>query len=69
VGDKHLAAFTVGLIDGDGSFQVNHWRRKILQYRLVVKLALKPHNMDMLTLIAARYGGSVRTVHTGEFVQ
>jgi hypothetical protein len=58
----NLAAFTVGLIDGDGSLQVNHWQRKSLQYRLVVKLAHKPYNLEMLSRIAAVYGGKVRVV-------
>lgn len=56
----NLAAFTVGLIDGDGSLQVNNWRRKSLQYRLIVKLAHKPYNLEMLSRIAAVYGGKVR---------
>jgi len=55
-----LGPFTIGLIDGDGSLQVNHWRKKILQFRLVVKLADKPLNFEMLTLIAKKYGGHVR---------
>jgi hypothetical protein len=58
--DKQLAPFTVGLIDGDGSLQVNHWRKKILQYRLVVKLADKPLNYEMLSCVANSYGGLVR---------
>lgn len=58
----NLAAFTVGLIDGDGSLQVNHWRRKSLQYRLIVKLAHKPYNFEMLSRIAAVYRGKVRVV-------
>ena len=28
--------FWVGLMDGDGSIQVNHWRKLSLQYRLVI---------------------------------
>lgn len=55
-----LDAFVVGLIDGDGSLQVNHWRRKYLQFRLVVKLAFKPYNYEMLQKIAKVYGGNVR---------
>ena len=58
----NLAAFTVGLIDGDGSLQVNHWQRKSLQYRLIVKLAHKPYNLEMLSRIAAVYRGKVRVV-------
>jgi hypothetical protein len=57
---KELDPFTVGLIDGDGSLQVNHWRHKILQFRLVVKLTDKPLNFEMLSCISNQYGGYVR---------
>lgn len=57
---QQLNAFTVGLIDGDGSLQVNHWRSKLLQYRLVVKLSDKPLNYEMLCLLASTYGGTVK---------
>lgn len=57
---QQLDAFTVGLIDGDGSLQVNHWRSKILQFRLVVKLSDKPLNYEMLCLLASTYGGYVK---------
>lgn len=59
IGDK-LAAFVVGLIDGDGSLQVNHWRKKSLQYRLVVKLKFNEFNKAMLEQIASVYGGQVK---------
>lgn len=59
IGDR-LAAFVVGLIDGDGSLQVNHWRKKSLQYRLVVKLKFNEFNKAMLEHIALVYGGQVK---------
>ena len=55
-------AFLVGLIDGDGSIQVNHWRHKILQYRLVVKLGDNPLNFEMLYSISKFYGGKTTKV-------
>ena len=57
---QQLGPFTVGLIDGDGSLQVNHWRKKNLQFRLVVKLADKHLNYEMLEKIAKVYGGYVK---------
>jgi len=33
--DEYIKMFWVGLMDGDGSIQVNHWLKKSLQYRLV----------------------------------
>lgn len=61
-GDR-LAAFVVGLIDGDGSIQVNHWRKKYLQYRLVVKLKLNKFNKNMLDHVASVYGGQVNIIN------
>jgi hypothetical protein len=57
-------AFVLGLIDGDGSIQVNRAsrRHKILQYRLVVKLADKPLNFEMLSNISKFYGGKTKKV-------
>ena len=49
-------------MDGDGSIQVNHWREKSLQYRLVIKLKYDTQNYDMLILIAKIIGGYVRIV-------
>lgn len=48
--------FLVGLIDGDGSFQVNHWRCKILQFRIVIKLKNTLQNIQLLTEIKNRLG-------------
>ena len=36
-----LGPFLVGLIDGDGSLQVNHWQSIYLQFRIIIKLANK----------------------------
>ncbi|MGQ2964137.1 MAG: LAGLIDADG family homing endonuclease, partial [Agrobacterium sp.] len=50
---KHIKGFIVGLIDGDGSIQVNHWRKTSLQYRIVVKLNYTASNYQMLSIICA----------------
>lgn len=34
---EYITRFWVGLMDGDGSIQVNHWKRRSIQYRLVIK--------------------------------
>ena len=61
--DSHyIKKFWVGLMDGDGSIQVNHWRFKSLQYRLVIKLKYCSENLKMLNLIACNIGGEVKTV-------
>ena len=57
--------FWVGLMDGDGSIQVNHWRNKSLQYRLVIKLSNLPRNYNMLVRIAKVIGGNVRITGKG----
>lgn len=55
-------------MDGDGSIQVNHWRYKYLQYRLVIKLKYCSENLSMLNLIAFHVGGNVRIVKGNNFV-
>jgi uncharacterized protein (DUF433 family) len=52
-------------MDGDGSIQVNHWRKKSLQYRLVIKLSNLESNYSMLIEIAKVIGGKVRIVNKG----
>lgn len=43
-----MKQFFVGLIDGDGSIQVNHWRETILQFRIIIKLKYTEGNHLML---------------------
>lgn len=57
---EYIKIFWVGLMDGDGSIQVNHWRRQSLQYRLVIKLSNIKSNYNMLIEIAKIIGGMVR---------
>lgn len=52
--------YWVGLMDGDGSIQVNHWRYKIIQYRFVIKLKNHSENINMLKIISSYVGGKVR---------
>jgi LAGLIDADG endonuclease len=52
--------FWVGLMEGDGSIQVNHLRKSSLQYRLVIKLSNLTSNYEMLVKIAKVIGGNVR---------
>jgi hypothetical protein len=56
----YIKKFWVGLMDGDGSIQVNHWRKKNLQYRLVIQLKFNSANENMLNLIKENIGGKVR---------
>lgn len=43
--------FLLGLIEGDGSIQVNHWKKKYVQYRIIVKLNNNLGNWHMLTIL------------------
>lgn len=65
---SYLKKFWVGLMDGDGSIQVNHWRQKNLQYRLIIKLRNCTENVFMLNLIGKDIGGKVKTVSKDKFV-
>jgi len=58
--DEYIKMFLVGLMDGNGSIQVNHCRNKSLQYRFVIKLSNLISNYNMLIKIAKVIGGSVR---------
>ena len=66
--NQHLQPFWVGLMDGDGSIQVNHWRKKNLQYRMVIKLSNLDSNVKMLMLIKHKFKGQVRFTKNGQFV-
>lgn len=65
---SYIQKFWVGLMDGDGSIQVNHWRKITLQYRLVIKLAHCSENVEMLNLISQDIGGKVRIIKNNEYV-
>lgn len=58
---EYIKMFWVGLMDGDGSIQVNHRRAQSLQYRLIIKLSNLKSNHNMLIEIAKVLGGTVRT--------
>jgi len=57
---EYIKMFWVGLMDGDGNIQVNHWRRQSLQYRLVIKLSNLKSNYNMLVEVAKVVGGTVK---------
>nr|WBU10859.1 LAGLIDADG homing endonuclease [Malassezia vespertilionis] len=64
--------FFVGLIEGDGSLQVNHWKYKNLQYRIVIKLSNKPLNYEILINVKKNFGGTILIIKNNknqEFVQ
>ena len=55
-------------MDGAGSIQVNHWKKKSLQFRLVIKLSHLKSNYEMLIKIAKVIGGTVRITGKGKDV-
>jgi len=63
--NEYIKMFWVGLMDGDGSIQVNHWREKSLQYRLIIKLSNLKSNYNMLIEVAKVVGGTVRITGKG----
>ncbi len=65
---EYIKMFWVGLMDGDGSIQVNHCHNKSLQFRLVIKLSNLQSNYNMLIKIAKIIGGSVRITGRGKDV-
>lgn len=47
--------FLLGLLVGNGSFQINHWKKKYLQYRIMIKLKHHPQNIKMLQQLKELY--------------
>lgn len=66
--NEHIIKFWVGLMDGNGSIQVNHWRKLYLQYRLIIKLKNTKSNYNMLKLFKPIIGGNVKIVSNNKFV-
>ena len=65
----YIEQFWVGLIDGDGSMQVNHWRKKNLQYRIIIKLKNTEQNKKMFCLISKTLLiGKIRIVQQHQFI-
>jgi len=64
----YITQYWVGLMDGDGSIQVNHWRHKSLQYRLIIKLKFSQENLFLLREISKFVGGNVRVQPDKKFV-
>lgn len=58
--ELYIKKYFLGLLEGDGSIQVNHWRKKRLQYRIVIKLKKTEGNKSMLEEIRRVIGGIVR---------
>lgn len=56
----NIKEFWVGLMEGDGSIQVNHWKKRNIAYRLVIKLKYTIANEKMLKIISKNIGGRVR---------
>lgn len=65
---SNIIPFFIGLLEGDGSIQVNHWRSSSLQFRIIIKLKNLPSNYKMLLLIAKTLGGSVLMTNKDKFV-
>lgn len=65
---NYIKKFWVGLLEGDGSIQVNHCKYKYLQFRIVIKLKYTINNEKMLLEIKKVVGGYVRCDKDKEFV-
>lgn len=56
---NYITLFFLGLFEGKGSIQVNHFRYKNLEYRLIIKLKYNIENYNMLVLISKVLKGKV----------
>ena len=64
----YIHKFWVGLMDGNGSIQVNHSKYTNLQYRLVIKLKYNIENLSMLNLIKSYIEGNVKIIGDNKFI-
>ena len=53
---KAYEQFFLGLLEGDGSIQVNHWRKRSLQFRIIIKLKYTDANYNMCAQIREHLG-------------
>jgi hypothetical protein len=58
--DEYVKIFWIGIMDGNGEIQVNHWQKKNLQYKLTIKLKNIKSNYIMLIKITKIIGGNIR---------
>ena len=65
---NYIYKFWIGLMDGNRSIQVNYWRYKKLQYRLVIKLNYCFENLSMLNLIAFYIEDKIKIIEDKKFV-
>jgi cytochrome c oxidase subunit 1 len=65
---EYIKKFWLGLMDGKGSIQVNHWRGKVLKYRLIINLKYCYENLNLLNLIVHHIGGYVRIIDNNKVV-
>ena len=53
---KAYEQFFLGLLEGDGSIQVNHWKKRSLQFRIIIKLKYTNANYAMCSEIRQQLG-------------
>ena len=53
---KAYEQFFLGLLEGDGSIQVNHWKKRSLQFRIIIKLKYTDANYAMCAEIRQQLG-------------
>ena len=46
-----IEPYFIGLLEGDGSIQVNQWKKRTLQFRVVIKLKNTPANYHLCATI------------------
>ena len=54
---KGITPYFIGLLEGDGSIQVNHWKKKYLNFRIIIKLKYTEKNYHLCALINNQHNG------------
>ncbi len=58
----YIEKFFVGLLDAEGSFQVNHWRKKELKFQIIIRKQYTYCNYMLMLLIKKNIGGKIHNL-------
>lgn len=68
ISEFYIYKYWVGLLDGAGEIEVNHWRYQYLQYRIIIRLKNNLENQNMLLLIKKQIKGFVEKDSKNEYI-
>lgn len=68
INKEYIKMFWVGLMDGNGNIQINHYKYKYLQFRLIIKLENNHSNYQILFKISKIIGGKIQIINKKKLI-